>query len=91
MGGLLRGPLALLPSPGKRRHRLGPVHRLFHGRVVGDVVSQGRAYRQPPHRPAGATEAHTEPAGWERVHGNSSPFIPMSLVFVNQMEHAVAG
>lgn len=69
MGGLLRGSLALLPSPGKRRHGLSAVHRLFHGRVLGDVISQGCAYREPPHQPARAAEANTESAGWQRVHG----------------------
>lgn len=70
MGGLLRSPLALLPSPGQRRHRLSAVHRLFHGRVLGDVLGQGCAYRESPHQPARATEADPESAGWQRVHGN---------------------
>lgn len=82
MGGLLRGSLALLPSPGKRRHGLSAVHRLFHGRVFGDVISQGCAYREPPHQPARAAEANTESAGWQRVHGKKK----MTLATIKKKE-----
>lgn len=68
MGGLLRGPLALFSPERKRCHGLCAVHRLLHGRVLRDVLSQGCAYWEPPHQPAGAPEVNPEPAGRQRVH-----------------------
>lgn len=69
VGGILPGEVPLLPPAGQRQRRLGRVHRLLHGRVLRNLLSQRRARREPARRAQRAQETHPERAGRGRLHG----------------------
>lgn len=69
LGGVLPGPLPVLPPAGQRQRRLGRVHRLLHGRVLRNLISQRRPRREPARCAQRAQETDTERAGWGRLHG----------------------